>query len=89
MNLRVSRAFGFGPSKSAGSKPAASSAAEKPYNLTLSLSVRNLFNHVNLATPVGNLASAFFGGATSLADTYAPAPGLGNRRVEVQSRLKF
>jgi len=89
VNFRLSRVFGFGRSKSATAKPDTSPAAEKPYSLTLSLSVRNLFNHVNLATPVGSLASLLFGTATSLADAYAPAPGAGNRRVEVQSRLKF
>ncbi len=89
VNFRLSRAFGFGRSKSATAKPGTAPAAEKPYTLTLLLSVRNLFNHVNRATPVGNLTSPLFGTSTSLADTYAPAPGAGNRRIEVQSRLKF
>jgi hypothetical protein len=88
VNVRLSRVFGFGPSKSAGSKPAAA-GAEKPYTLTLLVSARNLLNRVNPATPVGSLTSPFFGSSTSLADTYAPAPGAGNRRIEVQSRLKF
>lgn len=86
VNFRLSRTFGVGPSKSAGSK---SSGAEKPYTLTFSVSVRNLLNRVNPATPVGSLTSPVFARATSLADTYVPAPGAGNRRIEVQSRLKF
>ncbi|MBI3262113.1 MAG: TonB-dependent receptor [Acidobacteria bacterium] len=89
VNLKASRTFGFGTSKSAPSKGAPSSGAERPYNFTLSVSARNLFNRVNRATPIGNLASPLFGTATSLADVYAPAPGAGNRRVEVQLRLKF
>ena len=89
VNLRLSRTFGFGTSTSKTAKPPTSPQAERPYNLTLSVSVRNLLNRVNLATPIGNLTSPFFGSATSLADTYAPAPGAGNRRLEVQARLTF
>ena len=89
VNFKLSRTLGFGKSKSAPPKGAAALAAEKPYNVTLSVSGRNLLNRVNPATPIGNLASALFGSSTSLADTYAPAPGAGNRRVEVQLRLKF
>lgn len=89
VNFRLSRIVGFGKSKSAGSKGAASSGAEKPYNVTFLVSVRNLLNRVNPAKPVGNLTSPFFGSATSLADAYTPAPEAGNRRVEVQLRFKF
>lgn len=62
---------------------------EKRYNLVLSVFVRNLLNHTNPGTPIGNLTSPFFGNANSLADSYGPAPGAGNRRVEVQLRFKF
>ncbi len=102
VNLRVSRTFGFGSKKGGGPKGDPSSGGAsgvkailtdtltaKPYNLTFSVSVRNLFNRTNLATPIGILTSPFFGSATSLADSYAPAPGAGNRRVEAQLRLKF
>jgi len=96
VNLRLNKTFGFGPSPSTSgaSKTGASSGgggtpAEKPYNLTLSVLVRNLLNRTNLATPAGNLASSSFGIASSLADTYSAAPGAGNRRVEAQLRFKF
>jgi hypothetical protein len=89
VNFKLSKTLGFGTSKSAPSKGAAASGTEKPYNFTLSASARNLLNRVNPATPIGTLTSPLFGTATSLADTYAPAPGAGNRRVEVQLRLKF
>ena len=36
------------------------------YSVILSLNVRNIFNNVNLATPVGNLGSPFFGESTGL-----------------------
>jgi hypothetical protein len=89
VNFRVSRIVSFGKSKGAGAQGATSSRTEKPYNLTFLVSVRNLLNRVNPAKPVGNLTSPIFGSATSLADAYAPAPEAGNRRVEVQWRLKF
>jgi len=37
------------------------------YNLTFSVFARNLFNIVNLAPPVGNLSSPFFGQSTAIA----------------------
>jgi hypothetical protein len=102
VNVRVSKTIGFGTSKGGGPKGGTPTGGEsgiktlltdtltaKAYNLSFSLSVRNLLNRTNLATPTGNLTSPIFGTATSLADTYAPAPGAGNRRVEVQARLKF
>ena len=89
MNVRVSKIVGFGQSKSSAPKPGTSSGAEKPYTLTLSVSVRNLLSRVNPAKLVGNLSSPIFGSPTSLADPYGPAPEAGNRRIEVQSRLKF
>jgi hypothetical protein len=36
------------------------------YSVVLSLNVRNIFNNVNLSTPVGNLGSPFFGESTGL-----------------------
>jgi hypothetical protein len=36
------------------------------YSVILSLNVRNIFNNVNYATPVGNLGSPFFGESTGL-----------------------
>lgn len=37
------------------------------FALTVHLDIRNLFNHVNLGTPVGNLGSPLFGQSVSLA----------------------
>jgi hypothetical protein len=99
VNLRLSRVFGFGAStgKGGGSTggtgtvraPLSDTLTAKRYNLTLSVTARNLLNRTNPATPIGTLTSPLFGRATSLADTYKPAPGAGNRRLEVQLRLKF
>ena len=63
----------------------------KRFNLTLSLMARNLLNHVNLAAPVGNLTSPFFGQSTALAGGFGPMGGsaASNRRIDVQLRLTF
>ncbi len=58
------------------------------YNLTLSVQVRNLLNHVNLAPPVGNLGSPLFGESTQLAGGFGGATAA-NRRVELQLRFSF
>jgi hypothetical protein len=69
----------------------------KPYNLNLGISFNNLFNTVNLGTPVGNIASdgsavdfdsGGFGG-------FGPGGGGGggtgsaNRRIELQARFSW
>ncbi|MGE5645408.1 MAG: carboxypeptidase regulatory-like domain-containing protein [Acidobacteriota bacterium] len=59
------------------------------YNLTLGVSARNLFNFVNLDTPVGNLTSALFGQSTALARSFGPASGASNRRIDLQLRFSF
>jgi hypothetical protein len=66
--------------------------SDSPYNLTLGLQVTNLFNNVNLGTPVGNLSSSRFGQATSTAGGFGFGGGggnSGNRRVELQMRFNW
>ncbi|HYJ90135.1 MAG TPA: hypothetical protein VEV84_02400, partial [Pyrinomonadaceae bacterium] len=67
----------------------------KPYNLNLGISFNNLFNTVNLNTPVGNLASSRFGQSTAIAGSFG---GFGqggggnvtaNRRIELQARFSW
>ncbi len=58
----------------------------KRYNLTATISARNAFNHVNLAAPVGVLASPFFGESTAINNGNSEA---GNRKVEMQLRFQF
>jgi hypothetical protein len=68
------------------------------YALTLSLNVQNLFNHVNLGTPVGNLSSSNFGQSLGLAGSFGGfggfgggggSSGAGNRRVYLNVRFNF
>ena len=61
------------------------------FNLTFSLSAHNLLNRVNLAAPVGNLSSTFFGESTMLAGGFGPGGGsaAANRRIDMQLRFTF
>jgi len=58
------------------------------YNLTFSMSARNVFNNVNVATPIGNLSSPFFGQANGLAGgPYSSSTA--NRRLDLQVSFSF
>jgi hypothetical protein len=58
------------------------------YNLTFSVSARNVFNNVNYGTPIGNLSSPQFGEANSLAgQPYASSTA--NRRIDLQVQFTF
>ncbi|CAN5556851.1 hypothetical protein BH10ACI2_BH10ACI2_12750 [soil metagenome] len=65
---------------------------EKPYKLELSVQIRNLFNHTNGNTPVGNLGSPFFGDPVSLASGFGFGGGRqsgGNRRLRLEVQFSF
>ena len=53
--------------------------SEKRYNLNVSINFQNLLNRVNLAPPVGNLASPNFGESLGLGGAFG---GFGGRRWE-------
>jgi hypothetical protein len=58
------------------------------YNLTFSVNARNVFNNVNLATPIGNLSSPLFGQANGLAGgPYSSSTA--NRRIDLQVSFNF
>jgi hypothetical protein len=58
------------------------------YNLTFSVSARNVFNNVNLGTPIGNLSSPLFGQANGLAGgPYSSSTA--NRRIDLQVSFNF
>ncbi len=58
------------------------------YNLTFSVSARNLLNNVNYAAPVGNLDSPIFGTPNALAGPPFSA-GSANRRIDLQMLFSF
>lgn len=60
------------------------------YNMTLSISARNLLNHVNPGPITGNITSPLFGQANQLAGGFgAFAETANNRRIELQMRFSF
>jgi len=65
------------------------------YSLTFSLNAQNIFNHVNLGTPVGNLTSTNFGQSLSLTGNFGGfggpggSSGAGNRRIYANLRFTF
>jgi hypothetical protein len=87
---------GLGGSSSQSGMAGASggTATRRPYNLTLTASIRNALNNVNPATPIGNLSSPYFGQSIALS-TFGPLPGAGpnagagNRHIELQLRFTF
>ena len=84
VHLRASRSFRFGSTgapaaATSGGRPAAK--PEKPYNLTVSITALNIFNHVNAGPIIGNLSSPLFGQSISTAGTH--------RRIDLLLRLSF
>ncbi len=72
-------------------------AEAKRYSLQFSINFQNLFNKVNLSSPVGNLSSPSFGESLSLGGGFGgfggggfgSGGGAGNRRVSAQLRFNF
>ena len=88
----AARPAGAGPGGPQGGGGGA--ASEKRYNLNVSINFQNLMNHVNLSTPVGNLASPNFGESLGLGGAFGGfggggSSGAGNRRIYAQVRLNF
>jgi len=89
---RGGRGGGLGPgglSGSGGTNPFGSGASSgRRYNLTFSISARNLLNTFNPGPPVGNLSSPFFGQSINIAGgPFGSASA--NRRVDLQVRFSF
>jgi hypothetical protein len=64
------------------------SATNRRYNLTFSVSARNVLNRVNLAPPVGNLSSPLFDQSNALAGG-AYSFGSASRRIDLQMQFSF
>ncbi len=58
------------------------------YNLTFSVAGRNIFNNVNLANPIGNVNSNFFGQSIALAGGFFNS-SVANRRLDLQLLFSF
>jgi hypothetical protein len=83
---------GGGPQMMMMGGPGPAGAAK--YNLTLSLNVQNVLNHVNFGPPVGNMTSPSFGQSTSVAGGFGGFGGGGgntgpNRKIYLNARFSF
>jgi hypothetical protein len=77
-----------GPRGGGGGRGPEAGATNHRYALTLSASVRNIFNNVNAATPVGILGSPLFGESNQLAGRpFSDATS--NRRIDLQLTFTF
>jgi hypothetical protein len=70
-----------------GGNPFGGATTSHRYNLTFSISGRNIFNTVAPSTPIGNLSSPFFGQSIALGGPFSSASS--NRRVDLQVMLAF
>lgn len=61
---------------------------DRRYNLTFTVSARNVLNRVNLAPPVGNLSSPVFDQSNALAGGPYSSAGA-NRRIDLQVLFSF
>jgi Carboxypeptidase regulatory-like domain len=79
-------------SAGAGTPGSSSSAqAGRRYNLSISMSVRNLLNHTNPGPIIGNITSPLFGQANQPAGGggFVFSEAANNRRLELQMRFTF
>jgi hypothetical protein len=79
---------GFGGGGRGG--PFGGTTTEHRYNLTLSVSARNMFNHANDAPPVGVMGSPLFLQYTNITGGFAAEQTpTDNRRIDLQLRFQF
>ncbi|MBD3557663.1 TonB-dependent receptor [Planktothrix sp. FACHB-1355] len=84
-NLRATKSIPFGPGKlREGAKN-----KDRPYNMTLSVAVTNLFNRNNAAIPIGNLSSPLFGISTASSTEGGSSNADSNRRVNFSIAVRF
>ena len=80
--------FGGGGGRGGGGGGFGGGPNTNRYNITATVSARNLFNHVNDGTPNGALNSPFFGQSVALAQGVGGGTA-GNRKIELQVRFSF
>lgn len=83
----------FTPAGGGGGGPANPSTGRR-YNLTISMSIRNVLNHTNPGPIIGNITSPLFGVANQPAGSGIPggtgfSEAANNRRLELQTRFTF
>jgi hypothetical protein len=78
---------GFG--RAGGGPLALPKTTDRRYSLTFSISARNVFNHVNLATPNGTLGSPLFGESNALLGGEYVGATAANRRIDLKASFNF
>jgi len=78
-----------GPLFGGGGPMMISSGSDRRYNLTLGLNMRNAFNNVNPANPLGVLGSRFFSTPNALAGGPFAGTSAANRRIDFQAVFSF
>ena len=82
------RPGGMGGGRGGGGRGADAGGTNRKYSATLSVNFRNMFNYVNLGTPIGNLGSPLFGESNGLAGRpYGDSTS--NRRIDLQLSFNF
>jgi hypothetical protein len=82
---RTGGVFGTG-----GQSPYSTPTAGRRYNLTISMSIRNLLNHTNPGPIIGNITSPLFGQANQPSGAGGFfSESANNRRLELQMRFTF
>lgn len=79
-------------SGSAAAKPPAKPPVQRPYSLTFSANINNLFNRNNEGNPIGNMSSPYFLKSASGSNTFFFGGGGGsggNRTITLRVRLSF
>jgi len=61
----------------------------KRYSLEFTIDAHNVFNNVNLASPIGNLSSPLFGLSNALGGGFRGGGSTANRRIELEMRFRF
>jgi len=81
------------PATTGNQKPPPKPQIQRPYSLSFSMNVNNAFNHTNVGSPVGNMASPYFLKPTGTSGMFFFGPGGGgtggNRQVSLRVRLSF
>ena len=92
VNLRLTKTFAFGPELPSSGKSGGAATIGHRYNLSISMSARNLLNHTNPGPIIGNITSPLFGRANQMAGGAGGggfSENANNRRLETQLQLRF
>jgi hypothetical protein len=94
VNLRIAKTFGLGPERGSrsGGGGIFTLPADHRYNLSVSMSIRNLLNHTNPGPIIGNITSPLFGRANQVpggTNGEGFSENANNRRLELQIKFAF